>query len=332
MLMSNNSLHPWLEKYWQQVLSLKEQARLPHALMLRGADGLGIEQLASVIGTSLLCKEPTAEGYSCGYCSDCRLVDAGTHPDYHFVTVAEDKKLISVAQIRELVKVCRERPHQGGYRVVIIEPCASMNTSAANALLKTLEEPGDNTLLVLVSSSTNSLPATIRSRCQLMSIDVPTETEGMNWLVEHHPDDKLTTLLALRLSKHAPLEALALLTSERLHVRQSFIAGMARAAEGHLDPIKLVAKLKKDDFASSIEWMYSLALDAQKLSHLVAKEKLTNSDHFPLIQKLVSKLSSRFDTWVEHLVEARRLMATTSNINPQLITEDLMFRWIAIFK
>ncbi len=330
--MSNNTLHPWLEKYWQQVLSLKEQARLPHALMLRGADGLGIGQLASVIGTSLLCKEPTTEGFNCGHCSDCRLVAAGTHPDYHLVTVAEDKKLISVDQIRALVKVCMERPHQGGYRIVVIDPCASMNISAANALLKTLEEPGDNTLLILVSSSTNSLPATIRSRCQLMSIDVPTEAEGMNWLIERHPDDKLTTLLALRLSKHAPLEALTLLTSEQLHVRQGFIAGMARAAEGHLDPIKLVAKLKKDDFANSIEWMYSLALDAQKLSHQVAKEKLINNDHFPLVEKLVSKMSNRFDAWVEHILEARRLVATTSNINPQLITEDLMFRWIAIFK
>ena len=73
--MSNNTLHPWLEKYWQQVLSLKEQARLPHALMLRGTDGLGIEQLASVIGNSLLCKERTTEGFSCGHCSDCHVCD-----------------------------------------------------------------------------------------------------------------------------------------------------------------------------------------------------------------------------------------------------------------
>ena len=332
MLMLNNSLYPWLEKYWQQVISLKEQSRLPHALMLRGANGLGIEDLARVIGTSLLCRKPTAEGFSCGQCSDCRLIAAGTHPDYHLVTVAEDKKLISVDQIRALVRVCTERPHQGGYRIVIIDPCASMNISAANALLKTLEEPGDNTLLILVSSTTNLLPATIRSRCQLMSIDVPSETEGMNWLSEHHPNDELTSLLALRLSSHAPLEALTLLTSEQLHVRQSFIAGMARAAEGHLDPIKLVATLNKNDFPSSIDWMYSLALDAKKLSHQVAKEKLINNDHLPLVQKLTSKMSNRFDVWVDNLIEARRLLATTSNINPQLITEDLMFRWIAIFK
>lgn len=330
--MLNNQLYPWLERYWQQIQSLIKQSRLPHALMLRGVDGLGLELFARIIGSSLLCKSPTNDGYSCGLCSDCKLVEAGTHPDLHTLTVADDKKLISIDQVRGLVKVCMERPHQGGYRIAIIDPCTAMNTAAANALLKTLEEPGDNTLLILVSSSTSSLPATVRSRCQLMTIDAPAEAQGIEWLTEHHSADKETITLALRLSSHAPIQAMSLLSSERLHVRQQLIAGMARAANGHLDPIKLVAKINKFDLASSIDWMYSLALDAEKIFHGVPNDKVINNDHLTLLQLLVSNRGPKLDIWIEKLIEARRLLATTSNINPQLITEDLMFRWIAIFK
>jgi len=325
-------LYPWLENYWQQVQSLIKQSRLPHAIMLRSIDGLGIERLAYNIGSSLLCQDPDQQGHACGQCSDCQLIVAGTHPDFHQITLLEDKKQISVDQIRELVKVCLERPHQGGYRVVIIDPCVAMNTAAANALLKTLEEPGDNTLLILVSSANSSLPATIRSRCQLLSIDVPSENQGLEWLAEQQPENEHLRLLALRLSNHAPISAMHLLSSEELQNRQNFIAGMTRAAEGHLEPIKLVASINKNNIINAIDWMYSLALDAQKLIHNVPETKLTNSDQSSLLRLLSSKQGPRFISWVEQLNEARRLLATTSNINPQLITEDLMFRWIAIFK
>ena len=109
--MQINPVYPWLDSYWQNIQSLIRQSRLPHAIMLKGADGLGIEQLATSIASSLLCHHPEVSGYSCGKCSDCKLVQAGTHPDFHKITVLEGKKQIGVEQIRDLVKVCSERPH-----------------------------------------------------------------------------------------------------------------------------------------------------------------------------------------------------------------------------
>jgi len=330
--MSDNKLYPWLEPYWLQIQSLQKQSRLPHALMLRSISGLGVEELANTIGSALLCKTPTENGYPCLDCADCNLLKAGTHPDFHFISILEKKSAILVEQIRDLVDVCRERPHQGGYRVAIVDPSEAMNIKATNALLKTLEEPGDDTILILVCNATNSLPATVRSRCHLINIEPPSEADGIEWLLERHVDDKKKTLLALRLSHHAPIQAEQLLTSDILLIRQNFLAGLARATTGKLDPVKLAATINKTDVMSVTDWMYSLVLDAQKQSHQVPDAQLTNNDQSELLNLLKSKNTTKINKWIEQLLEGRRLLATSSNINPQLILEDLIFRWIAIFQ
>jgi len=132
--MSPEQLYPWLEPYWLQIKSLKNQNRLPHALMLKSIDGLGAEQLAKVTGSALLCQNPTEAGLACGECRDCKLVYAGTHPDFHLITIPEDKNSIGVNQIRSLVKLCRERPHQGGFRIVIIDPGAAACSEASDGI------------------------------------------------------------------------------------------------------------------------------------------------------------------------------------------------------
>jgi len=330
--MGINTLYPWLQDDWQQLQSMRQQSRLPHAIMLMGTDGLGKNQLATLFSSALLCKTPTDDGFACDHCSDCQLIAATTHPDFHHIKVLDDKKQISVTQIRELVDVCTERPHQGGYRIALISPCEAMNPSAANALLKTLEEPGDNTLLILVANARHTLPATIRSRCQLLTISPPTEERGFDWLMQEHANEPHTVTLALRLSNLAPLQALNLLNSEQLHNRKILLGNMAKAAQGQLDPIKLAASINKQDTNSVIDWMYSLALDAKKISLSPVSDKLVNNDQLDLLQLLSSKSGKNVDNWIEQLVEAKRLLATSSNINPQLIVEDLMFRWIAIFR
>lgn len=330
--MASDALYPWLNKHWQQLQSLKQQDRLPHALMLRGISGLGIRKLAQQLAHALLCQSPTESGYACGQCSDCQLIKAKTHPDLHYITVAEDKKQISVDQIRSLVNVCIERPHQGGYRLVVIDPSEAMNLAAANALLKTLEEPGDDTLLILVANASNALPATIRSRCQLMSVEAPTEQQGYDWIMQHHPNDRDQVLLSLKLSALAPLKAVNFLNSEQIHTRTGFMASLARAADQRLEPVNLAATISKHPMQDIISWMYSLALDAKKYHQQLPSEKLLNSDQLKLIALLASRPVERLDAWIDRLLESRRLLGTSSNINPQLIAEDLMFRWIAIFK
>ncbi len=331
MLNVDMHLYPWLTPYWSQVQALIKQSRMPHALMLKSIVGLGAEQLAETIGAALLCQQPNQEGFACGQCVHCKLFAAGTHPDFHILCIPETKKYIGVEQVRDIVNVCRERPHQGGYRIVIVHPAEAMTIGAANALLKTLEEPGDDTLLILVASATNPLPATIRSRCHLLNIEVPAEAQGLDWLSEQHPESDKLLLLALRLSHHAPLGAEQLLSSDLLQIRQSFLAGMARATEKNVEPIKLATLRKKTDVMIIIDWLYSLMLDTEKSLHNVPWEQLTNNDQSELLKVLCNHQGPKLQQWLDKLLEARRLLATSSNINPQLVLEDLIFRWIAIF-
>ena len=330
--MQDSELYPWLNDKWLQIQSLRKQSRLPHALMIRGVDGLGLSQLAITIGNALLCRSPTVDGYACGHCSDCHLIAAGTHPDLHQLRVPEDKKYISVNQIRTLVDVCVERPHQGGYRVAIIDPAHRMTIGAVNALLKTLEEPGDDTLLILVTTSGDTLPATVRSRCQLMTVYSPTEDVAIDWLSKSNNDSKETLELALRLSNQAPLRAESLLSSDILPVRKKFIDGINKVIYHQEEPIKLVANISKIETTDVLNWMYSIALDAQKYSHQISVDKLINKDQLKLIEKLSTANKNKLEIWIKRILEARKLLMTSSNINPTLIVEDLMFRLIAIFK
>jgi len=299
--------------------------------MLKSIAGLGIEQLAYTIGSALLCQHPDVDGFACKQCVPCKLFVAGTHPDFHILNIPETKKFIIVDQIRDMVDVCRERPHQGGYRVFIINPAEAMTIKATNALLKTLEEPGDNTLLILLASATNALPATVRSRCHLINVETPPEVQGIDWLSGQHPESDNLLLLALRLSHHAPLGAEQLLSSDTLQIRQSFLAGMARATEKNMEPIKLAALTKKTDVLMITDWLYSLMLDTEKSMHNVPWDQLINNDQTELLKVLCNHQGPKLQQWLDKLLEARRLLSTSSNINPQLILEDLICRWIAIF-
>jgi len=207
----------------------------------------------------------------------------------------------------------------------------SLPDLAANALLKTLEEPGDDTLLILVASATNPLPATVRSRCHLINIEVPPEAQGLDWLSGQHPESKNLLLLALRLSHHAPLGADQLLSSDTLQIRQSFLAGMARATGKNVEPLKLATLTKKIDVMTITDWLYSLILDYEKCIHHLPHEQLTNNDQSELLKVLCNHQGPKLQKWLDKVMEARRLLASSSNINPQLILEDLICRWIAIF-
>jgi len=113
---------------------------------------------------ALVCERAPLEG--CGECGPCSKVEAGSHPDFLTIALEEEKRDIVIAQVRDIIVRCGYRPHEAGYRLVVVDPADRMNASAANALLKTLEEPPEATHFVLVTSAPSRLPVTIRSRCQ----------------------------------------------------------------------------------------------------------------------------------------------------------------------
>ena len=191
-------MHPWNEPILD---SIRERTgRLPHALLIHGARGVGKMALAERISQLLLCESADAARRPCDACDACRWYVAGNHPDLRRVEPealqkpvenAEDeppaKKTrpsteIKIAQVRELAQFLNLRSHRGAYRVAIVHPAETMNENTSNALLKGLEEPPAGAVFLLVSHSPALLLPTIRSRCQAVPVAVPPADLAMSWL------------------------------------------------------------------------------------------------------------------------------------------------------
>jgi len=154
--------------------------RLAAALLIHEARGAGGDALALWTAQLVLCTQ--ARRAPCGVCLACRRVEGAQHPDLARLAPIEDSKQIRIEQVRELIADLGLTSHQSGYKVAILSPADALNRNAANALLKTLEEPTPNTLLILVAAQPSRLPATVLSRCQRISIRAPGRDEAVAWL------------------------------------------------------------------------------------------------------------------------------------------------------
>lgn len=204
---------PWLESTCRTLSQRIDAQRLGHAPLLHGPRGLGKRMLGDWLARRLLCGEPRGDD-PCGECRACRLIDNGTHPDLFAVEVAEDKQGIGVDQVRDLIERLQLTASVGSQRVGLMPQADAMNTNAANALLKTLEEPPAGAWLVLIAEQPARLPATIRSRCQQLPLRPPEGATAARWLAAQRPDDgDRHRLAALELSGGAPLAARDMLAS-----------------------------------------------------------------------------------------------------------------------
>ncbi len=136
-------LLPWHAAACDKLTAAVAAGRLPHGLLLQGPAGVGKERFASALAAALFCTGRDARLEACGACPECLLSKAGTHSDMHWVRPPEDKKAIGVDQVRAACEKLAMTSMRRGYRVAIVVPAEKMTPAAQNALLKTLEEPGD---------------------------------------------------------------------------------------------------------------------------------------------------------------------------------------------
>jgi DNA polymerase-3 subunit delta' len=209
---------PWLGPFWSRVTDALRQKRLPHALLLTGQPGMGKAAFADALAGLLLCEHPVDDSEPCHQCTSCTLFAAGSHPDFFRVTPAEDSRVIKVDQVRDLSDNLALTSHGSGYKVAVLIPADAMNINASNGLLKTLEEPSDNTVLVLVSAQPARLPATIRSRCQEIRLQAVDREQSARWLAGRYDGPSPESYLAL--ANGAPLQALQLAQGQALEERQ----------------------------------------------------------------------------------------------------------------
>ena len=217
--------YPWLADHWSFFLRRVQERRLAHAMMLEGPAGCGKNALARAMVASLLCTED--ETKACGQCHSCKLLKGGAHPDYFEIQPQEEGKAIKVDQVRALIGRLDLTASISQRKVAYIHPADTMNISSANALLKSLEEPAGDTVLILVSDNPGRLPVTIRSRCQSIAVSQPDNEVVLDWLKlnSNSSNDDLTA--AIQAAGRSPLRALQYLGSSELEAFAQVRAGLA---------------------------------------------------------------------------------------------------------
>jgi DNA polymerase-3 subunit delta' len=247
----------WLGAPRMQWLRAVRSGRLPHALLLLGAPGLGTAALADWIARAALCGRP--DEAPCGACESCTLHAAGNHPDVVRVGIREDKKQIAIDDVREMIAALGLKSYRGGGRVAILSPADMMNVNGMNALLKTLEEPGAGTLLILVASRAGRLPATIGSRCQRLTVPVPAAPVALAWLQSQ--DAAIDWAGPLALAGGAPLAALELGRSGGAQIGAEMAALPTALDRGEADVVALAERWAKQQPAVRLRWIENWITD-----------------------------------------------------------------------
>jgi DNA polymerase-3 subunit delta' len=318
-----NTLLPWLVSTFADLQQRRAQGRLAHALMFVGPAGIGKHQLAERFAQSLLCAQPHADGQPCGHCHACSLYAAGTHPDLFRLSPEEDSKNIRIDQIRALIEGMSLTSHYGRHKVVILNPADAMNIAAANALLKTLEEPPADTVLLLITDRASFLPATIRSRCQTLRLALPARDEAQAWLATQLGNPEEAAVL-LALAGGAPLAALDL-ADEQLARRQEMLNGWQQLASGKADPVKLAADWVKPGLRLPITWIYGWVADMIRLRN-GGENQLTNQDAKAALQNLAEELDlTLLYGLLDRVTETIKL--ANSQVNPQTLMEGILLYW-----
>jgi DNA polymerase-3 subunit delta' len=172
---------PWQAATWTRLSQQLQGEQLPHALLLVGAKHTGKARLALALARLLLCHAPSG-GLNCAHCHACELSASGSHGDFRWLQPLEKSRVIKIDQVRDVVEFANKTAGLGRRKVIVLAPADSMNSNAANALLKSLEEPAPHTYLVLTCHQLYGVPATIRSRCQILKLPSPERDQCLAWL------------------------------------------------------------------------------------------------------------------------------------------------------
>jgi DNA polymerase III subunit delta' len=225
--------------------------RTPHAYLFRGPDGVGKRLFARRVAAILNCRQ-TSDGAACGICPSCRKFRSGNHPD--FIVISPEQGSIKIDRIRELIRALSYPPYESAVRVVVLEDIHTMRREAANSLLKTLEEPPENNLLILTVESSKGILPTISSRCQCIPFFALGLEDTVRILCEQ-PDgmEKKTATLLAKLSEGSPGRALLFKQTEMVETWEKVITVVTdSAANGHdqvgmlLQTAEIMAGLKEN--------------------------------------------------------------------------------------
>lgn len=318
---------PWTQPAWQRLTQQHQVARLGHAILMVGQEGIGKRLLMREFAQLLLC---TGSGVKpCGQCASCMLYDAGSHPDLLMVEPEEAGKQIKIEQIRKVTEFVNTTPQKGENKVVLLGPSEAMNNNASNALLKSLEEPSGHVTLLLYSHQPSGLLATIKSRCQQYELSPPNWQQGLDWLQANSQESGLESIL--RLAKGAPLRALNMIEQD-IHVQyMQFCQGMLDLSNGGSHWNEVMLKWKNWDTSSVLQWFYELILDMQKVKSGLSEQNLSIQELSALTTKLADVCNyAQLESMLEKAVFSQQALRGQANPNAQMLIETLLIDWISL--
>lgn len=319
-------LLPWQTSQWRILAEAIAHRRLPHAMLLRGASGLGKAQFASRLANALVCRQPGENLQPCGACRSCQLAAAGTHPDIRWIEPEEAGKPIRIDSIRSLAEASVLTAQERGYRLFIINPAQAMNTAASNALLKTLEEPVERTLLLLISDQPQKLSATIRSRCQAIDFFAPGREMARDWLATQSTALAANADVLLDLVSGAPFKALLAAEEGWLEQYGGHLEQFIAVAAGKADPLSVAAEWSQRDFLQLSWFILTWLNDLLQLRMGNTHARLYHPRQRHRLQSTAQTIDLRgIYRLLDTVYDLRRQSA--NNLNNQLALERLLIDW-----
>lgn len=332
-----SNIYPWQTSLWHRITA--GRGSLHHALLMHGRAGIGKYDFALQLSKALLCSSPNEMGQACNTCASCHWFDDDSHPDFRLLTPEQEaeadeeaaltkktkkKTQISVAQIRELNAFLSLSSHQTeGLRIVLIHPAESLNQSSANALLKMLEEPAAGVVFILVAHQLQRLLPTVRSRCQKITMPVPTQSQSLEWLnIQGIQKD---TALQLAYHEGSPVKVLS---------EQTRFAALSEiwnhlALGRRLEPYKASSVVIADSVDNGIiavqKWLYDI------LTIKLGQKAHYHLQHERTLQALADKVNlSKLFELQKKTNELRKL--ATHPLNQELQMESLLTEYTKAFQ
>jgi len=326
------TIHPWNQEIWQN-LTL-EPERSNHALLFNGDTGLGKRDTAFALAHFVLTDTHSQSE---------TLFNAGSHPDLHVLMPEAEiqegllgdfakryieqhsgkpKKTITIEQVRRLSQSLDTHPHISTHRLILIFHAETMNRNAANALLKSLEEPPANTLFLIVSDELSKLAKTIRSRCSLVTFRQPDFTSAKAWLELNGtlPSSDIDTYLSM--SNNQPLEAIRLYENDYLGALKTVFTDVNSLWMRKAEVTRVAKNWHELGSSKAVDILQKLATDLLRSS----LSDSPRSVFFPVQQSWVNSVSSKFSkakilALIDELNYAKRMLATT--VDELLVLETL---------
>ena len=342
----SNPLFTWQTSAWDYFQSLRD--RMPHAFLLYGPQGIGKTLFAEHMAQSLLCEHPDANGHACQQCGSCGWFSQYSHPDYRRVrtelldeedaSAAESEaeattktaktskapsKEIVINQIRGLSDFMNISTHRQGRRVIVLYPAEALNIPAANALLKSLEEPSNDTVFILVCNSLDKLLPTILSRCHKFALAMPEKEQALAWLTAQGVKDADVWLAQ---QGGAPLAALDVAQSDYRDELDDFLRQLSKPSAD--SSLKLADKMQKMEMTMTVAWMQRWLYD------LFSYKQAARIRYYPRYEREIKALVMRVDvnSLLRIIKSTNERQAIASHpLSAKLFLEDMLLEYSSLF-